>query len=330
MLPQTPQYLPPNPVLWQGRMDSLPHERFFQQVQCVDARNTVLPQTPSQIMLGFCSDEGIRRNLGRVGAKAGPDQIRTMLGKLAYHAANTIIDIGNISCDNHDLESAQQAFAEWIAYCHQQGHTTLALGGGHEIAWAHFSGLTKQYPKLGIINIDAHFDLRPLQNNLGNSGTPFFQIATFCQENNRPFHYACLGIQPVANTKSLFQQAHVLKVPYLTAEQLQTESLAWHIAFLDDFLSQHEHIYLSICLDVFAEAFAPGVSAPQALGLNPKATLPLLKYITQTGKVVGLDIAEFSPPWDQADKTARLAATMLAELLGSTPKLPTTRPNLNL
>jgi formiminoglutamase len=91
--------------------------------------------------------------------------------------------------------------------------------------------------------------------------------------------------------------------------------LAWHLAFLDDFMLSLDHIYLTICLDVLAECFAPGVSAPQPLGLSPWQTLPLLKYIIQSGKVVSLDIAELSPPLDQEQKTARLAALIIAELL---------------
>ena len=93
------------------------------------------------------------------------------------------------------------------------------------------------------------------------------------------------------------------------------QSLAWQFAFLDDFMLNLDYIYLSICLDVLAECYAPGVSAPQPLGLSPWQVIPLLKYIMQSGKVISLDIAELSPPLDQEQKTARLAALIIAELL---------------
>ena len=98
---------------------------------------------------------------------------------------------------------------------------------------------------------------------------------------------------------------------------MMEQSLAWQFAFLDDFMLNLDNIYLSICLDVFAECFAPGVSAPQPLGLTPWQTLPLLKYIIQSGKVVSLDIAELSPALDREQKTARLAALIIAELLNT-------------
>lgn len=319
MLPYIQNYKPTDPSLWQGRKDSLPGERFFQHVQCVDVRTHLFSEPENRsIILGFCSDEGIRRNEGRIGAKEGPEQLRQQFGKLACHSQKELIDVGNIVCSNDQLEIAQQNFAELIHYSHQLRYKTVAFGGGHEIAWAHFQGLIPHYPKIGIINFDAHFDIRPLhKNGRGTSGTPFWQIREYCLQNQFAFDYCCLGIQFASNTRSLLERAREWNISFLTAEQIHTQHFAWQCGFLDDFLSRHDHVYLSICMDVFSECYAPGVSAPQAIGLTPWQVLPLLKYITQTGKVVSIDIAELSPPLDQENKTARLAALLLAELLNT-------------
>lgn len=315
-------YTAPTSSLWQGRQDSLPEERFFQRVECIDLCTQPLNLSTKQtLILGFCSDEGIRRNTGRPGAKEGPDSLRVQLGKLACHSANYLLDLGNIICPNEQLERAQETLAQLLNVCHQNPvHTvfpkTLVLGGGHEMAWGHFRGLSAYYPRLGIINFDAHFDLRPPKaEHYGTSGTPFWQIHAYCQQQGLPFDYCCLGIQPYANTKSLLNIANNSGVSYLTAEDIQKKNLDQQYEFLDNFIHHHEYLYLTLCLDVFAECFAPGVSARQATGLTPWQVLPLLKYIIQTGKVVSLDIAELSPPLDQENQTARLAATMLAELL---------------
>lgn len=316
MLSAIPNYKATEANLWQGRHDSLPGERFFQQVRLINLANQSLDKTEKgTALVGFCSDEGIRRNDGRIGAQSGPGSLRQQLAKLPCHKDKPYVDLGNIVCDGN-LESAQEQFGQLIQHCHQQGYKTLAFGGGHEIAWGHFLGLRDQYPKLGIINFDAHFDLRPLKEGLfATSGTPFLQIARNCQQTNRSFDYCCLGIQAIANTKSLYNTAKELNVSFLTTEQINQESVSWQKAFLDDFISKQDSIYLSLCLDVFAECFAPGVSAPQPMGLTPWQTLPLLKYIVQTGKVVSLDIAELSPPLDQEHRTARLAASIVAQLL---------------
>lgn len=307
-------YVAPNPDTWQGRGDSLPNERFFQKIECLDLSHQSYKQNDQPSIIGFCCDEGVKRNLGREGAKEGPDAIRTHFAKLASHNSLTFYDVGNIECKDENLESAQQSLAQLIDFSHQRGHQTIVLGGGHETAWGHYLGLSKHYQKLGIINFDAHFDLRPLTKQQGSSGTPFTQIKDFCDQHNRLFDYCCLGIQPTANTTSLFDRAEEFRVSYLTAESIQKESLNWQLAFLDGFLLHHDYIYLSICLDVFNEAYAPGVSASQLLGLSPWQVMPLLKYIKQSGKVVSIDIVELSPTYDINQKTARLAAVMLAEL----------------
>lgn len=322
MLTNLVNYTPPNPTLWQGRDDSLPYERFFQNVQCKDIHKESLGNNQWPAILGFCCDEGIRRNLGRTGAKDGPDALRKHLAKLATENPNTFLDMGNIRCDDNQLERAQEQFAALVSHCHAEGHSTIALGGGHEITWAHFSGLMKHYPTLGLINFDAHFDTRePPYPYKGTSGTSYWQIQQYCAQHDLPFDYYCLGIQPSANTKSLFERANDWGVKYLSAECIHNSSLASQKAFLDNAMKKHEHLYVSVCLDVFAESAAPGVSAPQANGLTPWEVLPLLKYVAQTGKVVGLDIAELSPALDFHEKTARLGATTIAEILGSLPEV---------
>lgn len=316
MLDDITNYEPTSKAVWQGRKDSLAGERFFQHVQSIDIRTHSLENSKQTIFLGFCCDEGIRRNEGRIGAKAGPNALREQLAKLACHSNQQFLDGGNIVCHDNQLEKTQQQFAKLLSYCHQHGLTTIAFGGGHEIAWAHYKGLTSHYPKIGIINFDAHFDIRPVsEGKFATSGTPFWQIKEYCQQNKLPFDYCCVGIQSIANTQSLFERAHDWQVKYVTAEQINQKKVAWQKAFLDEFMLQHDYLYLTICLDVFAECFAPGVSAPQALGLSPWQALPLLKYIVQTGKVVSIDVAELSPLLDQEQKTSRLAAVIIAELL---------------
>src|SRR3990167_9726086 len=317
MLSKLQNYEPCAHTIWQGRKDSLPNERYFQQVKLVDLEHESLPKNKHEtVIIGFCSDEGIKRNEGRIGAYSGPISLRQQLGKLACLNGHYFLDVGNILCKDGNLENTQEQLATVVNHCQSKGFKTVVLGGGHEVAWGHFNGLIKQHPRIGIINFDAHFDLRPLlPNQRGTSGTPFWQIAQYCDSVQKGFNYCCLGIQELANTASLFHTAQSHNVSYLTIDQINEHDLAWQYDFLNHFLLNQDAIYLSVCLDVFNDAFAPGVSAPQALGLFPWQAIPLLKYILQSGKVVSMDIAELSPPLDLEHRTARLGAMLLAKML---------------
>lgn len=307
-------YIPPSPSHWHGREDSLENERFFQCVELIDLnKDTIHHAEDTVILIGFQCDEGVKRNLGRVGAKLAPDKIRDNLGSLPVHRRLKLIDIGNIQCINDDLEAAQLALSKLLDYAHAHELNTIVLGGGHEVAWGHYLGLKDRYPEIGIINFDAHFDLR--EAPCASSGTPFLQIAEDREKHDMPFHYCCLGIQKTANTHALFETAKRLEVSYLTAHTIHNNTLAWQQAFLDDFLNQHDNIYLTLCMDVFTESAAPGVSAPQPFGLTPREAFPLLDYVMQSGKVVSMDIAELSPPFDIDNRTARLASHIAAALI---------------
>ena len=80
-------------------------------------------------------------------------------------------------------------------------------------------------------------------------------------------------------------------------------------------LSNCKGVYLTVCLDVFADFVAPGVSAQTPLGLVPAQVMPLIKSIAQSGKLLSFDIAELSPKYDLDSKTAALAAYLFAQIL---------------
>jgi formiminoglutamase len=288
-------------------------------VELINLLKPILPpkdQTPGIAVLGFCCDAGIRRNHGRPGAVEGPSAIRRKLGNLTLPVnAFQLIDAGDVVCDNDDLEMAQEALAQAVSLLVENKWIPIVLGGGHETAWGHFSGLNKHYSELSIVNVDAHFDLRPyLEGGLGSSGTPFFQIGQSLREQGKSFSYSVLGIQPLVNTKSLFQRADEWGVRYLYRDQvveLPPEE-ALRLIGLDQ---KPQQIYLTVCLDAFAQSVAPGVSAPQPLGLMPDTVIRLMKLILSRHQVVAMDIVELSPPLDRDEQTARLAAYLAANFI---------------
>ena len=74
-------------------------------------------------------------------------------------------------------------------------------------------------------------------------------------------------------------------------------------------------VYISVDLNVFDPAYAPGVSAPVPGGLHLQQVLPLFKKIVQELDVVGMDIVELTPAYDQDYRTAHLATKLLLEMI---------------
>ncbi|PRY15510.1 formiminoglutamase [Pontibacter ummariensis] len=313
-------YRPATKEYWKGRVDAQDGSlgsRWHQAVHLLDMAGTVPAVAEGErgfAFLGFCCDEGVRRNQGRVGAIAGPAVLRAAMASFAYHlpAHVTLYDAGDVLCTGQHLEEAQEQLGKKVAHLQQQGYSTLVLGGGHETAYGHLLGLEQvtSQQRLGILNFDAHFDLRSYAQQ-ASSGTPFLQMADRLQAKGRDFHYQVLGVQEQGNTQALFQVAEKLGVRYTLAEEMQSAQFAEVLQGVQSFLEEVDAVYVTIDLDVFAAAYAPGVSAVNALGLQPDIVLCLLQQVVQSGKLLSLDIAELNPGQDIDNHTAKLGAGII-------------------
>ncbi|GIZ51334.1 formimidoylglutamase [Noviherbaspirillum aridicola] len=310
--------LPPDMSRWSGRIDSAEGElgrRWHQVVAPWQAGRGGLA------LLGFACDAGVQRNHGRTGAAQGPAAVRAQLGNMPVRGCKTISDAGDIVCvpdaGGDGLEAAQQALAERVAILLAQGAAPLVLGGGHEMAFGSFSGLaqhlsTDTVPRIGILNLDAHFDLRMADR--ASSGTPFRQIAEDCASRGWPFHYCCLGISDFANTEALFARARSLGVRWLRDEDMPAHRFGETATLLDGFLADVDHLYLTVCLDVLPASVAPGVSAPSARGVALEVVEQVIDIAAGSGKLRVADIAELNPLHDIDQRTVRVAARLAARI----------------
>lgn len=311
------KWIAPSP--WVGRVDGTDDLRIHQQVRLIDMASQWQSEARQLVLLGFCCEEGVRRNQGRVGAAEGPKALRRAMSSLAWHFDTNfqLLDAGDLECVGEKLEAAQQGLADHLSRIIAKNAVPIVLGGGHETAWGSYLGLRQTYgprAKIGIINIDAHFDLR-LPKKGPNSGTPFWQMANWCQQNGAAFDYCCLGINPTANTRSLFDRAKALHVHFFSIDELTKQPKGELLQQLQDFMVKQDHIYLTIDLDAFDAAFAPGVSAPASLGLSPHMVLPWLELIATSGKLRLCDICELNPTYDIDQRTAKLGASLLYRIL---------------
>lgn len=318
-------YLPPKPELWTGRMSG--ENRYIHEIiSCIDLDSEMpVPAVNSIIFLGYACDEGVKRNHGRPGTAGGADALRLQIGKLPAHfiEQTQLLDGGTIVCTDTDLESAQAELDRRVSELLRLGAFPILLGGGHDIAYGHYNGIKKhigQDKTIGIINFDAHFDLRNNENG-NNSGTPFYQIAMDCLAGKCPFEYLCLGIREDANDSKLFETALQLEVDYIKTDQFSMHRLEQVKREIKLFADKVDFIYVTVDLDGFSSAYAPGVSAASPMGFSPDIVLESLKVIAETKKLISMDIAELNPAFDRDDQTAKLAASLVHFIIHKTDLL---------
>ncbi len=312
--------------VWRGRVDdeeSTPALRWHQMVVPLDDQSW----EDSTVLLGFSCDEGVKRNKGKIGAADGPAAIRKSLANLSYQGSHPVYDAGDVICLNGEMEAAQAELAGLISGLLGRNMNVTVLGGGHEIAWGSYQGIvhhlrtiSRASSKVGIINFDAHLDLRnPVSQT--SSGTPFREIAHWCQDHDREFHYHVLGVSRAANTSALFDYAEKIGVSWVEDVDMQPENFSRMSCELEEFITAVDYLYLTVCLDVFASSIAPGVSAPAAIGVQSGLVIRLIRKIQTLGHELGVpiilsDIAEMNPHRDIDERTARLAARLVWEMAG--------------
>ena len=315
-----------NEFIWQGRIDDEDKARGLRWHQVVNLETNTTTDSHC-CLLGLACDLGVKENKGRVGAKTGPNAIRSALTNLPYQHNVSLLDKGDVVA-NECLDSCQQNYATEVSKALEQDCFVIGLGGGHEIAWGSYLGLQHAFnnsdvaqtnPKrIGIINFDAHFDLR-LPAPHASSGTSFRQIYQHCTEHSLPFHYACLGIAKTANTLALFDSAAITGTRFLVDEDC---SLDKAIPLLTPMLSEIDLLYVTICLDAFSSADAPGVSAPSTLGIEIPFVLQTLRWLAVNQDKLSYqwaltDVAEMNPTYDIDQRTAKLAARLLFEVVNA-------------
>ncbi|EWH02313.1 formimidoylglutamase [Halomonas sp. BC04] len=316
---------------WAGREDPEPNSlRWHQVIEPLPAASRAANVAAGIALLGFSCDAGVARNHGRVGAAGGPRAIRKALANLAWHHRSPAFDAGDVVCHPHGsddgMESAQSRLAARVAALLDAGHLTVVLGGGHEVAYGSWSGLArhledkatgKKAPIVGIVNLDAHFDLRtPLltPGQRGSSGTPFAQIADECDRRGWPFRYACLGVSRASNTAALFQRAAELGLMVREDHEITASSLDTIGDELDAFIAGCDRVYLTIDLDVLPASEAPGVSAPAAHGVSLPLLERLARRVRDSRKLALVDLAELNPGFDIDGRTAKAAARLIHQL----------------
>ena len=329
---------------WTGRAELFESERacYWYQLAQPYAFDSDISSAGQRIgLVGFACDQGVRRNQGRVGARAAPPLIRSAFAKLPVIAelqknfdgnlANLLGDAGDIHCQDNDdfaeqlLEQAQQQYADVISNVIQQGSLPIGLGGGHAMAYGSFLGLwqalqqtnakdhTDSAPIIGIINFDAHLDIR--QSDVATSGTPFRQIAEHLTEHQQPFHYCCIGVSRFSNTAALFDRADELDVLVISDEDCTNKKWKKIAAQVTGFIDSVDILYLTIDMDCLPSSIVPGVSAPAAYGINLAFVERAVKLIMASGKVKIADIAEINPTYDIDARSCKVAARLLATII---------------
>lgn len=297
------------------------------------------------VLLGFPWDEGVKRNGGRVGAAEGPAALRTLLPRMGTifnpeHGINLrglkVFNAGDACtpAEVGSLEEAHEILSRRVETVIKHGGVPFVVGGGNDQSYPNASGLLRarqaQKETFTVVNIDAHFDVRPLKNNQVHSGSPFRLLLQDPLFRNAPGHrfieYAAQGNQCSAEHARYIQdqQGEIFWFSRLL-QSSSTTSTSDFASVGQSFRRQvlqnpnpasaaatgtsGRSVFVSFDLDSVASSFAPGVSCPGTIGLSSQDALDICFVSGFDPQVKLFDLSEYNPKIESY-LTGRLVVNM--------------------
>lgn len=270
-------------------------------------------------ILGYPCDIGVARNGGRVGAKHGPEALRKKLPKLGPLINPEFnVDLRNIQLvDQGDLivsenlEKNHETLSSTVQSLCEQGYICVIVGGGNDQSYCNAKGLmnSKKSGDIGVVNIDAHLDVRPLlDGDQAHSGSPFRQLLedNVFKGSGKFCEFAVQGNQCSADHAD-FVTRHNGKLIWLS--QLRESTAMKEFQDVLNWFGEKD-TFVSFDIDSIQGADCPGVSCPSVIGLTAQEALNICLKAGRHSKTRLLDLSEFNPEIEE-DRTARLVSNMI-------------------
>ena len=269
-------------------------------------------------LIGVPYDGGVTN---RAGARHGPREIRNQssLMRTIHHINRvspfdiaSIADLGDVSFSepfNH--QTVNQDIAEFFRLVKSSGVIPLSVGGDHSITYPIFKGIANDGP-IGMIHIDAHTDTwGEIWGSKFHHGSPFrLAVEDGLLDPKRTIQIGIRGAQNFMDGID-FSMDSGMRVVFMEEffEVGVKEIIKEALKVVGD-----GPTYLSFDVDGLDPVFAPGTGTPEVGGITTIEAQALLRGLKGLN-LIGADVVEVAPPFDQTGNTALVGATMMYEIL---------------
>jgi len=220
-------------------------------------------------------------------------------------------DFGDLSVNPLSIEDTYRRITEQLGDVLRAGARTVCVGGDHSILLPILRAIHRHFGPVGFVQLDAHGDTWG-----GYFGSP--------HSHGTPVKYAIeegliepgcalqVGLRGQVYSDADFDFAHKHNIKIVTSEEFHRGGIELVKRHLKKLRSRP--VYITLDIDVVDPAYAPGTGTPQVGGLSSAQILDLVRGLKGL-KLVGCDLVEVSPPYDNGEITSLLAANLLFELL---------------
>jgi len=269
-------------------------------------------------LIGVPWDSG---TTNRPGPRHGPRQLRDMstmiragngiTGVRPFELVNCA-DLGDVGPNPADIQDSMKRITAFYDKVLEAGIIPLTAGGDHLSTLPILRSVAKK-ATVGMIHFDSHTDLfhSYFDGTMYTHGTPFRRAVE--EGLLDPKRVCMIGIRGTAYDTEDRDFADAVGIRVIPIEE-------FHARGTEDVMSEARRIagagdtYVSYDIDFVDPAFAPGTGTPEVGGPNSWQALEVARLL-QGVKIVGADMVEVSPPFDQSGNTAYLGVSIMFEML---------------
>jgi len=262
------------------------------------------PMEAGSVTPGRCdlAPETIRRTLRRFSTS----DVET-----GAELAVSIHDAGDVDVRGVMPADGFAPIVDAVGRCTIDHGLTLLLGGNNAVTRPAAHALGLPLHKVGLITLDAHFDLRETDQGLLN-GNPVRALL----EDGLPGANICqIGLAAYANTGKMHADAQAAGIGVWTIANCRKRGI---VAVLKDALARLDHVeqlMVDFDIDVIDRSQCPGAPGARPGGMPVEMFFEAARFLAAEPKVKLVDLTEFDPRLDLSDVTALTAGRWVCEII---------------
>lgn len=251
-----------------------------------------------------------------------PAQLRAILRRIGRYDLDTqrecmarIADHGDVAIDGLTIEEATDPIRDMVAASVARHELTLLVGGNNAVTRPGLLGLAKAMEapvdEIGLVTLDAHFDMRDTSEGLGN-GNP---VRALIEDGLPGRNIVQIGLAPFANSRTMHDDALAAGNGVVTLAEFERAGVAATIAHALGRLDHCEALMVDCDIDVIDRSQFPGAPGARPGGMRASDYFAAARLLAADPRVAVIDLTEWDPPLDATDLSALTAGRWLAEVI---------------
>jgi arginase family enzyme len=262
------------------------------------------PLAAGSVTPGHCDQapEKLRQTLKRIG------RYDVEIGRSLF---TPVRDHGDVGLSNLSIEAATDPIREAVAASIAQHHLTLLIGGNNAVTRPAVQAIGLPLKKIGLVTLDAHFDMRELDDGLSN-GNP---VRALMEDGLPGKNIAQIGLASFANTEKMHRDALTAGNLIISMEEVRRDGIRKAVAEAIEHTQHCEALAVDCDIDVIDRAQMPGAPGARPGGLHVVDFFWAVRELASHHRARVIDLTEWDPSLDSTDLSALVAARWLAECI---------------